>query len=135
MYAYFEADNEIDNSSIGNKTTKIYKQNLVYNGGKIVCELEDVLKSGYYKCLSGYEIVDWFMEEVIYLENIMNFYFIITNKGIILAEEIEEDFRNNNICRFCEKEFISDKLKDHWHLTVKVRSAAHNTCNTIVAQK
>ena len=30
--ADFEADNEIDNSNIGNKTTNIYKQNPVLNG-------------------------------------------------------------------------------------------------------
>ena len=32
IYADYEADNEIDNSSIGNKTTKIYEQNPVLNG-------------------------------------------------------------------------------------------------------
>ena len=48
IYAEFEADNEIHNSSIGNKTTKIYKQNPVLNGYHIIFELEDVLKRGYY---------------------------------------------------------------------------------------
>ena len=38
-YADFEADNEIDNSSVGNKTTNIYKQNLVCIGYYIVSEL------------------------------------------------------------------------------------------------
>ena len=32
IYADFEADNEIDNSSIGNKTTNNYKQSPVPNG-------------------------------------------------------------------------------------------------------
>ena len=32
IYADFEVDNEKDNSSIGNKTTNIYKQNPVLNG-------------------------------------------------------------------------------------------------------
>ena len=49
IYADFEADNEKDNSSIGNKTTNIYKQNPLLNGYHIVSELEDVLKSDYYK--------------------------------------------------------------------------------------
>ena len=44
IYADFEADNEKDNSSIGNNTTNIYKQNPVPNGYYIVSELEDVLK-------------------------------------------------------------------------------------------
>ena len=53
IYADFEADNEKDDSSIGNKTTIIYKQNPVINGYRIVSELEAVLKSGYYKSPLG----------------------------------------------------------------------------------
>ena len=68
IYADFEADNENDNSIVGNKTTDIYKQNPVLNGYRIVSELEDVLQSGYYKSPSGYDNVDWFVEEVIKLE-------------------------------------------------------------------
>ena len=36
IYADFEADNEKDHSSIGNKTTTIYKQNPVLNGYHII---------------------------------------------------------------------------------------------------
>ena len=49
IYADFEADNEKDNFTIGNKTTSIYQQNPVPNGYRIVSELEDVLRSGCYK--------------------------------------------------------------------------------------
>ena len=45
IYADFGADNEKDNSSLGNKTTKIYLQNPVLNGYHIESELEDVLQS------------------------------------------------------------------------------------------
>ena len=48
LYADFEADDEKDNSSIGNKTTNIYKQNPVLNGYCIISEIEDVLQSGYH---------------------------------------------------------------------------------------
>ena len=65
----------------------------------------------------------------------MAFYFKNTNKGIIMAQEDEEDYRNNNICRFCEKEILSDKVRDHCHLTGKYRGSAHNTCNINVTQK
>ena len=68
IYADFEADNEKDNSIIGNKTTKIYKQNPVLNGYHIISELEDVIKSGYHKSPLGYNNVDWFVDEVIKLE-------------------------------------------------------------------
>ena len=63
-----QADNEEDNSSIGNKTTNIYKQNPVFNGYHKKSELQDVLKSEYHKSPLGYNNVDWFVNEVINLE-------------------------------------------------------------------
>ena len=63
IYADFEADNEIDKSSIRNKTTNIYKQNLVLNGYHIQSELEDVFHSSYYKFPLGYDNVDWFVRK------------------------------------------------------------------------
>ena len=50
---YAEADNEIDNSSIGKQTTNICKQNPVLNGYYIESDLEDVLQSSYYKSPLG----------------------------------------------------------------------------------
>ena len=38
IYAVFESDNEIDNSSVGNKTAEIYKQNPALNGYHIESE-------------------------------------------------------------------------------------------------
>ena len=35
----------------------------------------------------------------------MAFYFKNTNKDIIMTQEDEEDYKNNNICRFCEKKY------------------------------
>ena len=134
IYADFEADNEKDNSSIGNKTTNLYKQNPVLNGYHIVSELDDVLKSGYHKSPLGYNNVDWFVDEIIKLENKMAFYFKNTKKDIIMTEENEEDYRNDNICTFCEKFIESDKVRDHCHLTGKYRGPAHNKCNINVTQ-
>ena len=65
IIADFEADNEIDGSNVGNKTTNIYKQIPVLNGYYIISELEDVLESGYYESPLGYNSVDWFVKEVI----------------------------------------------------------------------
>ena len=102
--AHFEADNEIDNSSIGNKTTKIYKQKPGLKGYRIVSEFEDVLKNGYYEFPLGYDNVDWFVNEVIKLESKMAYQFEKkTKKNSIMTEKDEEDFKNKNICRFCEK--------------------------------
>ena len=135
IYADFEADNEKDDSIIGNKTTNIYKQNPILNGYHIVSELEDILKSDFYQSTLSYDNVDWFVDEAIKLENKIAFYFKNTNKDIIMTQEDEEDFRNNNICRFCEKEILSDKVRDHCHLTGNYRGPAHNTCNINVTQK
>ena len=68
IYSNFEADNEKDNSKIGNKTTNIYKQKPVLNGYYTISELNDVLESGYYESPLGYDNVDWFVKEVIRLE-------------------------------------------------------------------
>ena len=57
LYADFEADNEGEKSSIGNKITNSYKQIPACDGYKIICELEDVLKSGCYKSPLEYEKV------------------------------------------------------------------------------
>ena len=134
IYADFEADNEKENSIVGNKITNIYKQNPILNGYHIISELEDVLESEYYKSPLGFDNVDWFVDEVIKVENKMAFYFKNTKKDIIMTKEDEEDYKNDNICRFCEKEILNNKVRDHCHLTSNYRGAAHSECNIIVTQ-
>ena len=73
--------------------------------------LEDVFKSGYFKPLLGYEVVDWFVDEIITLKNKMTFYFKNTKKDIIMNQEDTEGFENNNIRRICEKKFKLIKLE------------------------
>ena len=58
----------------------------------------------------------------------MNFYFINTKKDIVMTEEDEENYKNNNICYFCEKEIVDDKVRDHCYLTGKFRGSAHYLC-------
>ena len=129
IFSDFEADNENDNSIVGIKTTNIYKQNPVLNGYRIESELKDVLESGYHKSPVGYDNVDWFVVEVIKLENKLAFYFKNTKKDIIMKEEDEEHYKKNNTYQFCEKNIESNKVREHCHLTGKYRGPAHNTCN------
>ena len=134
-YADFEADNKKENIKIGDKLTNIYKQEPVCNGYYIVSELEDVLKSGYHKSPLGHENVNWFVDEIVKLENKMIFWFKNTKKDIIMTEEDKQDFENDNICRYCDKYIETDKVKDHCHLTGKYRGLAHNERNLQVKQK
>ena len=133
-YAGFEADIEKDNSNIGNETTIIYKQSPVLNGYHKISELEEVLKSGNYESPLGYNNVDWFVNEVIKLEKKMAFCFKNTKKDIIMTEQDEEDFKNNIICSFSEKNNESDKVRGHCQLTDNYRGPARSKCNFNVTQ-
>ena len=95
--------------------------------------MDYVSKSGYYESPLGYNNVDWFVDEVIRLENKIPFYFKDTKKDIIMTGEYE-DFKNNNIFRFCD-EILSDKLRDHCHLTGKYMGPAHSICKINVTQQ
>ena len=97
--------------------------------------MEDILESGYYESPLGYNNVHWYVNQVRKLESKMAFYFKNTTKDIVMAEDDEEEYRKNNISRFCEKELVSDKVRDHCQLTGKNRGPAHNTCNINVKQK
>ena len=65
----------------------------------------------------------------------MAFCFKNTKKDIVMTEDDEKDYRNNIICRFCEKEILSDKVRDNCHLTCRYRRPAQNTCNINIRQK
>ena len=64
----------------------------------------------------------------------MAFFFKNTKKDIIMTEEDDEEYRNNNVCRFCEKNIESDKVRDHCHLTGNYRGPTHSKCNINVTK-
>ena len=86
----------------------------------------NVLKSGYYESHLGYDNVEWFVDEVIKLANKLPFYFKNTDKYIIITREDDKEYRKNYIYRFCEKELIIDKFRDHCHLTGNHSGPAHD---------
>ena len=120
---------------MGKKTTIIYKQSTVCCGYYIISQLNDVLQGGFYESPLDYNNADWFVNEVIKLENKMAFFFENNNKDIITTEEDEEDFQIIIACRFCGKNVESDKFRDHCHLTGKYRGPAHSRCDINVTQK
>ena len=74
------------------------------------------------------------MDEVRRLETKMALYFKNTKKDNIMTEKDEEDYKNFNICTFCEKKFESYKVRGHCHLTGNYRGPAHSKCNINVTQ-
>ena len=75
------------------------------------------------------------MDEIVKLENEKVFFFKNIKKDIVMTKEVEEVYRIIKICRFCEKENLSDKKCDHCHSTCKHRSPAHSIFNFNVTQK
>ena len=56
-------------------------------------------------------------------------------KEIVMTEKDEQHYKKNIICRACEKETISDNIRDHCHLTGKYRGPAYNKQFLNVTQK
>ena len=73
--------------------------------------MEDVLKSDYYKSPLVYNIVTWFVDEVLKLENKMAFYFKNTKKDIIVTDEDEEDYRKKTFVDFVKNLLSLIKLE------------------------
>ena len=53
------------------------------------------------------------------------------NKNLVMSEEEEHLFQQSNCCWICEKliDHDNEKVKDHCHVTEKVRGAGHWDCN------
>ena len=53
------------------------------------------------------------------------------NKNLIMSEKEEHLFQQSNSCWICEKLIDNDdeKVRDHCHVTGKLRGAAHSNCN------
>ena len=58
-----------------------------------------------------------------------------TKKDTITTQEDQEQYRNTNICWFCEKDFDAEKFRDHCHCTGRNRDPAHEKRNVNIEQK
>ena len=52
-----------------------------------------------------------------------------------MTGENGEDYRKNNIGRFCEKELTVDEIRDRCHLTGKYRGPSDQSCKINFTQK
>ena len=72
--------------------------------------MEDVLESGFYQSPLGYNNVDWYVNQVIKLENKKAFFFKNTKKDIVMAEDDEEDYRKTIFVDFVKKKYYLIKF-------------------------
>ena len=72
---------------------------------------------GYYESPLDFDKIDWLLDAIQKIENIMAFCFKNSKKDNIMSEEDEDNCRSINICRFCAKKREPDKVRDHCHLT------------------
>ena len=59
-------------------------------------------------------------------QQVIKFHF---NKDLIITNEDEEIFENSHLCWISKEKLNTDKVRDHCHVTSKLRGAAHNKCN------
>ena len=77
---------------------------------------------------AAYEFIKAILKEYDCCKKAMKKHF---NKNLIMSEE-EEQFQSSNTCWICEK-LIDDndeKVRDHCHVTGKLRGTAHWSCST-----
>ena len=87
-----------------------------------------------YNSYFGTDCNEWFVKEMLKLEQEANEYFK-TNLELQITPEEEESFKLAEECWLCEEPFTEDKVRNHDHLTGKYRGAAHNICNINCKQR
>ena len=76
----------------------------------------------------GTDCNEWFVKEMLILEQEANKYFR-TNLELQTTPQEEESFQLAEECWLCENPLDDTKVRDRDHLTGKCRGAAHNICN------
>ena len=73
--------------------------------------MNDVLESGYYESPLRYDNVDWFVKEVILLENKMTLYFKETKKDFIMSKKMKKILKTIIFVDFVKKKLFLIKLE------------------------
>ena len=50
-------------------------------------------------------------------------------KSMIMTMHDEMVYDNSTLCHICNEELGEDRVRDHYHLSGKIRGAAHEVCN------
>ena len=76
----------------------------------------------------AYEFIKAILKEYLYCKKVKKKHF---NKNLILSEEKEHLFQQSTSCWNCKKiiDHDNEKVRDHCHVIVKFRGAAHWSCN------
>ena len=77
---------------------------------------------------AAYEFIKAILEERKYCKKIMKDQF---NKSLVMTEEEEHLFQQSNNCWICKKiiDNEDEKVRNHCHITGKVRGSGHWDCN------
>ena len=130
IYAIFKCDLECV-ESYESSYTKIYQDHdpcsFVY---KVVCIGDRFSKPivVFRGDNADYEFIKADLKEYEYGKKVMKTHF---NKNLIISEEEEHLFQQSNSSWICKKLIDNDdeKVRDHYHVNGKFRSAAHWSCN------
>ena len=113
---------------VGEHTIKYQKHIPNSIGAKLVCindrfTLPSIIFKG-----KDYinKVITWVLDKQKWTKQITKQYF---KKRLRLTNEDEEVYNNPHICWICKEELNTDRVRNHCHVTGKLRGAAHNKCN------
>ena len=134
IYAYFECilnsfDVGIDNDCFS--YTKKYQNHGPYSFAyKVVCVDNKFSKDvALYRGKDAvFKFIRSIFKEYGHCRSAMKKHF---NKNLVMTAEQNKEFERSNICWICGKliDCANNKVRDHCHITVKYRRAAHWSCN------
>ena len=100
-------------------------------GYKVVCCYDDKYSKPvkiYHGKNAVYKFLEQTLNEVEYCKNVIKKRF---NKPLVMTEDDEQRFRTMDGCHICGEKY-TDKdvhVRDHYHITGKLRGSAHQECN------